>query len=237
MEKTTESQASDDRHLYFIGVLEHVRDTLRPLMPESLKNIEPETKPADAEKLSNLFDKLGLFEPSEDFLNAPDATPSAPGEPPSAARYETERLQDFKEAFLLFQLLVQDMGKIRAVILETWSGYKMGMFDLVSASVTTNTAVDIARRMEEDTQPILDKHGGSEKRNFCNCCILATALNTKRNLTTRKDQMTSSIYEYTTLQRRLSGLPIFSWRDSAPLLKVETTFHNTSPVTTERTIR
>lgn len=161
--KTTESQASDDRHSYFIGVLEHVRDTLRPLMPESLKNMESETKPADAEKLSNLFDKLELFEPSEDFLNAPDATPSAPGEPPSAARYEAERLQDFEEALLLLQLLVQDMGKIRAVILETWSGYKMGMFDLVSASVTTNTAVDIARRMEEDAQPILDKHGGSEK--------------------------------------------------------------------------
>ncbi|EYE92270.1 uncharacterized protein EURHEDRAFT_415694 [Aspergillus ruber CBS 135680] len=163
LEKTTESQASDDRHSYFIGVLEHVRDILRPLMPESLKNKEPETKSVDAEKLSNVFNKLELFEPSEDFLDAPGPIPSGSGEPPSAALYEAERLHDLEEALLLFQLLVQDMGKIRAVILKTWSGYKMGMFDLVSASVTTNTAVDIARRMEEDAQPIFDKHGGSEK--------------------------------------------------------------------------
>ena len=165
MEKTAKSQASDDRHSYFIGVLEHVRDILRPLMPESLKNMAPETetKRADADKISNLFDKLKLFEPSEDYLNAPDATPSAPSEDPPSARYEAERLQDFGEASFLFQLLVQDLSKIRNVIQETWSGYEMGVFDLVSASVTTNTAVDIARRMEEDAQPILEKHGGSER--------------------------------------------------------------------------
>ena len=125
---------------------------------------ETETKPADANNLSNLFDKLELFEPSENFLNAPDATPSAPSEElPSDAHFEAERLQDFGEAFVLFQLLVQDLSNIRNVIRETWSGYKMGVFDLVSASVTTNTAVDISRRMEEDAQPILDKHGGSAR--------------------------------------------------------------------------
>lgn len=117
--KTAESEASDARHSYFVGVLVHVRDTLRPLMPESLKNMEPGTKPADAEKLSNSFSKLELFESSEDFFNAPDATPSVPGEPPSAACYEAERLQDLEEAFMLFQLLMQDMFKIRSIILET----------------------------------------------------------------------------------------------------------------------
>ena len=166
MERTSTSQASVDRHSYFIGVLEHVRDILRPLMTESVKNMAPETgtKRADADKLSNIFGNLELFEPSEEFLNGPDATPSVPNEePPSAARYEAERLHDFGEAFFLFQLLVQDLNMIQNVIQETWSGYKMGAFDLVSASVTTNTAVDIARRMEEDAQPILDKHGGSER--------------------------------------------------------------------------
>lgn len=107
--KMAESEASDARHSYFVGVLVHVPDTLRPLMPECLKNMEPATKPADTERLSRLFSKPELFEPSEDFLNAPDATPSVPGEPPSTARYEAERLQDLEEAFMLFQLLMQGM--------------------------------------------------------------------------------------------------------------------------------
>ena len=35
--------------------------------------------------------------------------------------------------------------------------------DLVYAAVTTNAAADIARRLEEDVRPVLDKHGGSEQ--------------------------------------------------------------------------
>jgi hypothetical protein len=88
---------------------------------------------------------LELFEPSEEFLNGPIATPSVLNEElPSAAHYEAEQLHDFGEAFFLFQLLVQDLNKIQNVIQETWSGYKMRVFNLVSASVMTNTAVDIA---------------------------------------------------------------------------------------------
>lgn len=54
LEKTEEREASDDRHSFFIGILEHVRDTLRPLMPDSLKDVDPEIKTADAEGLSNM---------------------------------------------------------------------------------------------------------------------------------------------------------------------------------------
>jgi hypothetical protein len=63
MGKTAKSQASVDQHSYFIGVLEHVRDILHPLMTESVKNMAPETgtKPADTDKLSNFFWQFGAF--------------------------------------------------------------------------------------------------------------------------------------------------------------------------------
>lgn len=75
--KTEEKQASDDRHSYFVGVLEHVRDTLRPLMTCGIiKDIESGIqKPSDTERLSPLFGTLEVFGPSEEFLNAPDAAP------------------------------------------------------------------------------------------------------------------------------------------------------------------
>ena len=86
---------------------------------------------------------------------------------PSAACYEAEQLQDAKEALVLFQLLMEDIRMIRRVVQHTWEGYRLGMCNLVSTSITTNTAVDLVRRMEEDSQSIFDKHGGSEHLHDC----------------------------------------------------------------------
>lgn len=163
--QSEENAASDDRHSYFVGVLEHVRDTLRPFMPaDFLGRQEKKGKAADTEKLANSFERLEVYDVSEEFLNAPDAARPAPNvDIPSDVRYEAERLDDFQEAMFQFQLLLQDISKIRNVVKETWIGYQSGAFDLVSASLTTNTAVDIARSMEEDAKPVLTKHGGSAK--------------------------------------------------------------------------
>ncbi|KAL2007566.1 hypothetical protein VTN00DRAFT_9004 [Thermoascus crustaceus] len=73
-----------------------------------------------------------------------------------------KRLQDAEEAYLAFHLLIHDLDNFLEEISRTWAGYRQGKFDLVAASVMTNAAIDIARRMEEDLQPILANHGGPE---------------------------------------------------------------------------
>ncbi|KAJ5502983.1 hypothetical protein N7463_005857 [Penicillium fimorum] len=52
-----------------------------------------------------------------------------------------------------------DANASRDIIEHTWKGYN-GVWDLVSASLTTNTAIDLLQRIEEEMKPTLDRFGG-----------------------------------------------------------------------------
>ncbi|PYI18955.1 hypothetical protein BO99DRAFT_459826 [Aspergillus violaceofuscus CBS 115571] len=141
-----ESRESSDRHEYFIGILEQVRQALQPRM---------------ADNLANRFEGLEVQEPSEAFLQAPDAPIPAPAADKSEVNYEAERLSDYEEVLFAFSLLLQDLRKIRAIIVRTWKEYKLRTFDLVAVSLMTNCAIDFARHLEEEIQALLNEHGGS----------------------------------------------------------------------------
>lgn len=157
-------------HEFFVDVLERVRETLRPLMPKRQSDtpgVEKDEKP-----LSNRFEHLELEEQSEAFLNARDAPkPAAPEKStgPSApdvkaeADLEAEVVLDYRENIFMFHLLIQDANAFMGVIENTWRGYKIGVVELVPAAMTTNTAIDLLRCMEEEMKPSLDKVGGVEK--------------------------------------------------------------------------
>ncbi|KAL1977948.1 hypothetical protein VTN31DRAFT_807 [Thermomyces dupontii] len=156
--KIPQVEESNQRHNYFIRILEHVRDVLRPWMPSEQRDEGPD-------QLANRFEKLEVEEPSEAFVqtaNVPPAKKDENAEQPDA-NYVAERLQDIEEAYFAFMLMIQDFNKLRSVINQTWAGYKMGAFSLVAASLTMNTALDLARGIEEEIKEVLDKHGGSEK--------------------------------------------------------------------------
>ncbi|KAL4866934.1 hypothetical protein BDV12DRAFT_172098 [Aspergillus spectabilis] len=161
-----QSQKSSDRHNYFIGILEHVQRALRPYM--SSDNVkDPLTQPLDDSSvknkvgnLANRFEGLDVQEPSEAFLQAPDVPMPLPTDDKAELDYEVEQPRDFEEAYFAFCLLLQDLREMQAVIKQTWEGYQLGMFDLVSASLMTNCAIDFARHMEEEIQQLLNEHGG-----------------------------------------------------------------------------
>lgn len=153
-------EKSDERHSFFIGILEHVHNVLRPRMPpEYVGGTEPSTRSADAS--TNKFEGLEVEEPSEQFLRAPDIS-QANSKPADRAKYEV-RQEDSEDAYLVFSLILEDYNKFRTLIHKTWAGFKEGVFDLVSASIMTNTAIDLARRLEEDATPLFDKCEGSER--------------------------------------------------------------------------
>ncbi|RGP77548.1 hypothetical protein FLONG3_4333 [Fusarium longipes] len=67
---------SDATHNHFISVLERVRDILEPIMEAVHFNPEDTSRPTkDSNPMSNMFDVLNVYTPSEAFLNAPDITP------------------------------------------------------------------------------------------------------------------------------------------------------------------
>lgn len=146
---------SDERHGFFVGVLEHVREVLRPIMASNV----PQAARNDAHKEngpSNRFEGLDVEEPSEGFLNAPDVAL-----PNQAAHYEIEQ-DTLDDALLVINLILEDYRKIETVVVENWEMYRGGECDLIAVSVMTNTAIDLARRLESDAALLLDKHGGWE---------------------------------------------------------------------------
>ncbi|KAH7161103.1 hypothetical protein EDB81DRAFT_866637 [Dactylonectria macrodidyma] len=153
MEQDTESDAS---HSYFVGVLEKVREVLKPRMPVGTAAIEP------FETLNNRFSGLDLFEPSQEFLDAPDVERpnNAQGD---NALYEAEPQTSLKDAVIAFVMMLVDINKIRACITQIWIDYKNGSAELASVAVATNTGIDLARNLIDQVLPTFEPHGGAVK--------------------------------------------------------------------------
>ncbi len=140
-----------------ILVLEKVREVLKPSM---LAGADDRTAASTDDYLSNRFASLAVYEPSQQFLDAPDI--ERPSKPPGDddTIYEAESMSSFEDAIFALTALINDMNRIRAHIRWIWSNYKIGIFDLAAAAITTNTAIDLVRNMMVDVLPLLQKNGG-----------------------------------------------------------------------------
>ncbi|KAJ8130719.1 hypothetical protein O1611_g2907 [Lasiodiplodia mahajangana] len=150
------SELSDAKHQYFIAVLEKVREVLKPHMP--VNNVKLAT--TDEEKLSNRFAGLDVYEPSQEFLDAPVIERPAKVQEDNAV-YEAETEVSFEHAFFAMTTAVNDMNRIRYRIQWIWTNYRAGIFDLTAAAIATNTAIELVRNMLEDILPLLNRHGGA----------------------------------------------------------------------------
>lgn len=139
-------------------VLKKVREVLKPF---TLPNDEGQTSSAAAaaSNLSNQFAGLAVYEPSQEFLDAPDIERPAKTQDDDVI-YEAESLSSLEEAIFALTALINDMNRVRAHIQWVWSNYKLGAFDVAAAAITTNTAIDLVRNMMVDILPLLKKHGG-----------------------------------------------------------------------------
>ncbi|KKZ64795.1 hypothetical protein EMCG_09306 [[Emmonsia] crescens] len=162
-----ESRASDDRHVHFIGVLEHVREVLRPRFARDQVKCavaKPAQKPVQkhhAQIISNLankFESLGVQEPSKEFINAPNVRPTTATTKVEEVNHEEQNPPDDEEASFRFLLLLQDYYLLRIFLIHTWTQYRDEVFKLECVSLATNTAIDIARRMCEDVDPLFEEH-------------------------------------------------------------------------------
>lgn len=135
------------------SVLEKVRDVLRPFGHSRTED------DASADEITNRFAGLAVYEPSKEFLNAPDTErPVKTGD--DDVTYEAETDSSFEEAIFALTALINDLNRVRAHIRWVWSNYKSGMFDLAAAAITTNTAIGLVRNMVVDVMPLLAPHGG-----------------------------------------------------------------------------
>ncbi|KAH8160802.1 hypothetical protein CIB48_g7438 [Xylaria polymorpha] len=147
------SELSDAKHQHFIGVLERVREVLTPFMPAPVANKSASTD----DKLSNRFAGLAVYEPSQEFLDAPVPDRPAKTEGDNDV-YEAETETTFEHAIFVLSHVIDDMNRVRAHIQWIWSNYKINAFDLAAAAIATNTAIDLVRNMIDDILPLLSSH-------------------------------------------------------------------------------
>ncbi|KAL8898425.1 MAG: hypothetical protein Q9207_006703 [Kuettlingeria erythrocarpa] len=146
----------DCGHAHFLGILEKIREVLKPYSapPEDgPAGPEPESEALDAveqQHISNIFDTLDLEEPSQEFLDAPGAGPAQPKtEKESNPKYEVETPQTREEEYLAAHCLLEDVTSIRRFLCALWKNYEEGM-ELYAVSITVNTAIDFVRTLELD---------------------------------------------------------------------------------------
>ena len=160
--KAADRLKSDETHSYFLGILEQTREILRPRMladvtddalskpPADLSVASEQTDAASHKIAHNRFDNLEFEEPSQQFLDAPGAVRAAGADPEKEPRFEAENLQTPEEKYLAVHCMFQDIRYIRSFLRKLWTSYKDGQIDLVAASITTYTAVDLVRDLERD---------------------------------------------------------------------------------------
>ncbi|KAI1859910.1 uncharacterized protein JN550_011829 [Neoarthrinium moseri] len=148
---------SDRKHSFFVGVLQKVREILKPLTQTT---VEREDARTPMEEAASRFAGLSVYEPSEEFLNAPDVErpQQTPGDD---AVYEAEQSTSYADVMYAVGAMVNDLNKIRSRIDWIWSNYKIGVFDLAAAAIATNTAIDLARNLIDEVMPLAETHGGA----------------------------------------------------------------------------
>lgn len=158
-------EASIEGHDHFINVLENALAILLPCCPKSAQTSKQEQKPKtsalEPESSHNLSNRFGMLnvEDTNDIvldlaasdISATSATKksSKATTPHSSDVYELEIQHGTDLAFLIF-CFFEDLHRIQDFIKETWGKQKAGTVDLETAAVTTNIALDIVRRAEED---------------------------------------------------------------------------------------
>jgi hypothetical protein len=99
--------------------------------------------------MTNMFENLTVEEPPEpdDFdpvVRKQDAVENISVTASDSADW------DKLEAFVASVYLSRDSHRFREAIQEVWTFYQQGRMDLMAAAMTTNTAIEFCRRLQEE---------------------------------------------------------------------------------------
>jgi hypothetical protein len=145
---------STERHFYFLGILENVRDVLKPRLPADLAQTKEEVPLVATEnednraRFENMFAALTVEELPEEFPEASDVKRGVRNEEPTDNIYEVEPFDDLFELYLGVAALLQDLSTIRGTVKQIWNSYSQQGTRLSSAAVATNVGIQLAQQLE-----------------------------------------------------------------------------------------
>lgn len=177
---TAESMASDCGHAFFIRTLESVMEILRPIMPEASPHVR-ENASTGSYELANMFEHLVIEETLEtDSHSKVQPKLSTPAR--VSATVESTNSGRKQEAFVASTLLSHDVHRLRGVIQTAWKDYHEGKASLVAASITTNTAIDFCRELQEDFERTFPGQEKCHEHVCLHCSVMEDAITRESDL-------------------------------------------------------
>ncbi|KAF3170676.1 hypothetical protein TWF788_010139 [Orbilia oligospora] len=158
---------ADKGHLYFITVLESALGRLSSSVAGAVRESKKQTPKAIkgevsiGQQIPDLLEHLALDDnDGDDGLNAKDDgkddTPKTTIQP-QIFEIEDEYELELPESFFMAFCLLDDLNTLRDFTKETWTEYKEGMIDAMTAAVTTNSAVILGKEMIDDVFSKIDR--------------------------------------------------------------------------------
>lgn len=155
---------SDVGHAHFIQAIEEMLATLEWEEAPVKSGVQPGrqttksgsttsiTDTSDAQSLNNRFTGLEVEDYDTDGGTEPAPSPATVKKSKKPSRtYDVQDEDDeAEEKFFVIFCLFEDLERIRAFLSQTWKDYAAGTIDLMSASLTTNTALDLVREQCEE---------------------------------------------------------------------------------------
>ena len=159
-----ELEKENASHSHFIRVLERVLHILEPnLASQSPSSVQQRMNSrkvdtgveSEIDNLTNMYDVLSIEENEfDDSAETPVTTNTAQKDPRQTTRqpprktYEMERTEE--EFLFAVSCLLSDLNELRKFLRSLWLQYKDGTLDLITVSITTNTAINLVSRAEVD---------------------------------------------------------------------------------------
>lgn len=161
-------------HSYFVSVLKGVLDILESYIAlhqpgskhgkgrlgPAIKHTTNQTAEDQRTKRSNnnAFESLAVDEgdseevslEDEDIIKTESPLNTTPGQHPSRPIVHFQPESSVGDVQFAIFCVLEDLGCIRRFLTKTWSDYYSGSISLINASLTTNTAIEFVRRIDED---------------------------------------------------------------------------------------
>ncbi|KAN0062418.1 hypothetical protein ACQY0O_005302 [Thecaphora frezii] len=158
LQRQDEVEAYVRSRLRFIGVLEEIEVLLHacPLPPATKPRCSVDSKTVAHERGPGVVrdQPHGAELPYKDLEDFPDIALPAPPRlssfPPSQALYAVEEEED--EVFFYLLAFFSDLNNLRGFLRQTWSDYRDAKLSLVTASLVTNTAIELIRKTHDDVR-------------------------------------------------------------------------------------
>ena len=149
--------SSDDSHMHFLGILEQTQEVLRPRMlsnsvydPNARNTSHISVTASSDDSMVNKYKNLDIEEPSQDFIDAPEAPKATTVTSADASNYQAETVNNLQEEYLAAHCLFQDIKDIRNALRSVWDSYQLQGLDTAAISLSVNTAITFVRDMEHD---------------------------------------------------------------------------------------